>query len=108
MSPVPTAIVRSVDDLADDAVGVDDGLPVVDAGAAADADDEIVLVGVGIDGQDFGDADLVAHPGTGLEHCAQAGVLGLQCRQPLQPGVGEQLFGPQAAELQLEFVARRR
>ena len=95
-----------LDDLADNAVGVDDGLSVIHTVATADINDKIVLVGIGIHGHDLGNTDFVPDACTGIQQAPQTGVLGLECGESLQASVGEQALGLETAEFEFEFIAR--
>ena len=94
--------------LADDTLGGNECLAIVDAIAAAHVDNEVVLIRIRIDGHDPGNAYLVAYPRASIEHGAQTRILGLQGRQPLQPDIGDQPFAAQPTDLALQLVTGRR
>ncbi len=66
------------DNLSYDSVRIDQRLAVVYVISFAYGNDDAVTIGIGVDGHDFGDANLVAHLRTRLEQVPETGVLGFQ------------------------------
>ena len=75
-------------DLTDETVGIDDGLAVVHAVLFATADNDVVSIGISVNGENLDDPHFVANKVASFEHVSEAIVLSFERCQSLQAGIG--------------------